>query len=83
MDNIAETVKEFIVSNLLDGKVPDEFTETTSLVSGGILDSIASLSVVGFLEEEYGISVEAHEVNVDNFDTLSAIADLVRSKRTA
>ena len=49
-------------------------------MSGGVLDSIASLKLVGFLEQEYGIEVQSHEVDIDNLDTLALIADLVQSK---
>ena len=47
----------------------------------GILDSIAVLKVVTFLEEKFGISIEPHEAVVDNLNTLSDMTRLVMSKR--
>ena len=78
---IIEAVRVYIAREFLQPEDRDSLTPTTPLVTGGILDSLASLNLVGFLEKEYGIKVQPHEINVDNLDTLTAIAALVKSKR--
>ena len=83
MDDITRSVRQYIIDQFLGGNDTGALTETTPLVTGGILDSLASVNLVGFLEREYGISVTAHEVNVDNLDTLERIRALVRDKRGA
>lgn len=83
MDDITRRVRQYIVDQFLGGRDPETLTETTPLVTGGILDSLASVNLVGFLEREYGIKVAAHEVNVDNLDTLERIRALVREKQGA
>ncbi len=80
LEDIMRTVKEYILREFLPEENPDDLTESAPLVSGGVLDSIASLKLVGFLEQEYGIEVQSHEVDIDNLDTLALIADLVQSK---
>jgi acyl carrier protein len=74
-------VKKYILETFLPGENPDELKETTPLISGGILDSIATLKLVMFLEERFGISVEAHEADREHLDTLSDIAALVERKK--
>ena len=74
-------VKQYILETFLPGENPDELKETTPLISGGILDSIATLKLVMFLEERFGISVEAHEADREHLDTLSDIAALVERKK--
>ena len=74
-------VKKYILDTFLPGENPDELKETTPLISGGILDSIATLKLVMFLEERFGISVEAHEADREHLDTLADIAALVERKR--
>lgn len=83
MDEIARTVKEFILEEFLPGEDPEELTEETQLFSTGVLDSLASLKLVEFLEEQFGIDVEAHDVVADNLDTLLSIANFVQSKAAA
>jgi acyl carrier protein len=80
MDPISSIVKTWILAEFLPGADPGELTETTPLITGGILDSIAILQLVAFLEEQYGILVEPHEAGIDYLDTLAQIAQLVRSK---
>ncbi|MEX2123338.1 MAG: acyl carrier protein [Woeseia sp.] len=80
-DDIQSTIKDFILREFLPGEDPDELTHSTPLVSGGILDSIATIKLVLFLEERFGIKLQAHEADAEHLDTLAAIAQLVHSKR--
>lgn len=78
-----QAVKEFILAEFLPGEDPDELTPQTELVSSGILDSVATLRLVTFLEERFGIQVEAHEADEEHLNTLVSIAELVASKPKA
>ena len=78
---IENRVKQFILKEYLPGEDPAALTETTALMTTGILDSIAVLKVVTFLETEFGITIEPHEAIVENLNTLSDIARLVSSKK--
>jgi acyl carrier protein len=80
MNDVREAVRGYILEAFLPGEKPEALSDDTPLVTGGILDSLASLKLVAFLEESYGIDVQAHEANVDNLDTISAIEALVRAK---
>lgn len=81
MDPIESAVKDFILAQFLPGEDPAALTPTTPLVTSAILDSLATMQLVSFLEETYRIKVEAHEASVDNLNTLERIAALVRSKQ--
>jgi len=76
---IQQAVKAFILEAFLPGEDPDELTPETELVSSGVLDSVATLRLVTFLEERLGIQVEAHEADEEHLGTLVRIADLVVS----
>jgi acyl carrier protein len=75
-------VKGYILREFLPGESSEALGESTPLVTGGILDSMATLKLVGFLEERYGIAIEAHEVDADHLDTIQRIAELVRGKKS-
>ena len=77
---IAEKVKAFVLDEFLAGEDPDELTDSTELVSSNILDSLAILKLVTFLEEQFGIEVAAHEADEEHMNTLADIANLVESK---
>jgi acyl carrier protein len=78
---IMNATKDFILSEFLEGEDPDELTEDVELISSGILDSLATLKLVTFLENTYDVKIEAHEADEDNLNTLSDIAALVESKK--
>jgi acyl carrier protein len=81
MQEIVSTVRSYILQEFLPGEDPEALTDSTPLVSGGILDSIATLKLVAFLEEQFKIELAPHETDADHLDTLTSIAALVRSKR--
>lgn len=83
MDEIKTAVHDYILREFLPGEDPNDLTDQTPLITGGVLDSISTLKLVVFLEERFEVTVEAFEAGVDHLDTISEIARLVARKRTA
>ena len=77
---IGEAIKTFILKEFLRGEDPAALTNTTPLITGGILDSLATVSLVLFLEERFHVQIEAHETTIDYFNTISDIEQLIDSK---
>jgi acyl carrier protein len=75
-----EAIKRYILEEFLPGEDPAELTDSTPLITGGILDSLATIKLVVFLEERFQIQIQAHETMVDYLNTISDIAQLVQSK---
>ena len=80
MAGIGEDVKEFILKEFLPGENPKELTDATPLITGGILDSLATLRLVAFLEERFKIHLQAHEADVEHLNNIASITNLVQSK---
>jgi len=78
---IKTTVKTFILNEYLPGEDPAALTDATPLMTTGILDSIAVLKIVTFLENQFHITIEPHEAVVENLNTLSDIERFVMSKK--
>lgn len=83
MDDVESTIRDFILSEFLPGEDPSELTAHTPLITGGILDSISTLKLVVFLEEKFGITVEAHEAGVEHLDSVQQIVQLIAEKKAA
>ena len=79
--SIHDTVKTYILEQFLPGEDPNELTDDTPLMTTGILDSLATLKLVTYLEEKFDIAVEAHEADAENLNTLELITDLVARKK--
>jgi acyl carrier protein len=80
VQDIKQAVKGYILEEFLPGENPAQLTDSTPLITGGILDSLATIKLVLFLEQRFHIQIQAHETMVDYLDTLDDIANLVHSK---
>ena len=82
MDPIVETLKSYVHEEFVPDMNPDELVATTPLMQSGILDSLAAIALGQFIEEKYGLLIDPHEVNADNFGTLEQIATFIRAKQS-
>ena len=80
-DEIKRTIRDYIAQQFLPGEDPESLTDEAKLFTDGILNSLASLKLVSFLEERFSVTIDAHEVDVDHLDKLDTIADMVIAKR--
>lgn len=76
-------IHQYLLAEFLPGEDPAQLTDSTPLVTGGILDSIATMKLATFLETEFGIELQPHELGVDYLDTIATISALVEAKRRA
>ena len=79
--DIESAIRNYVLEEFLRGEDPALLTASTPLISAGILDSIATLKLVGFLEETFAVTFAAHEIDTEHLDTIARIAELVRAKR--
>lgn len=69
---------EKIIEILEDIKPDVDYSVCTTLIDDGILDSFAILSIVGELQEEFGISLTPVDINPDNFNSAKALWEMVQ-----
>jgi acyl carrier protein len=64
-------LKEEELVNFARSLLPDDeyIDADTELFSSALLDSIAMMSLINFVEERVGIQIPAHEVTLENFDS--------------
>jgi len=79
-EEVKQAIKEYILKEFLPGENPAQLTDSTPLIIGGILDSLATIKLVVFLEERFQIKIQAHETMADYLDTVADIAQLVSTK---
>jgi acyl carrier protein len=78
--DIEQVVRRYVLEEFLPGEDPNELTDSTPLITSGIMDSIKTLKLVAFLEETFSITLAAHETDAEHLNTVAQIAQLVRSK---
>jgi len=80
MNDVKAALRGFILQNLLPGEDPANLADDTELKESGILDSLSTLKLVSFLEEQFKIEFAARDLDPANLSTIETIEKLVRSK---
>ena len=83
MDDLKKTIRDYVVKEYIEEGDDREITDTTPLISGGIVDSFSMVSLKLFLEKRCGIRIPDDEATPDAFDTVNSIAELVERLQTA
>ena len=82
IDTVAGAVRQFILCTHLPGESPDTLSDDTPLQSSGILDSLAAVGLIAFLEKEFQIELDVYDTALDRFDTVRDIASTVARKQS-
>lgn len=77
MEEIKETVLEYVQDEYLEEDDDREVGMDTPLISGGIVDSFSMVSLKRFLENRYGIQIPDADATPEAFDSIEKIAVLV------
>ena len=75
-------MRRFILDNFLPGEDASNLTDSTELKENGILDSLSTLKLVTFLEEQFKVELEANDLDAGNLSTVAHIAALVAAKQS-
>lgn len=67
--------------------ISEEFTssagvdlDTVDLLEDEIIDSLGIFTLISFIEEKLGVSIDPVDINLDNFQTLDSITALVEKR---
>ena len=78
---IISQLGEFITTEII--KQPDrKIAADEPLISGGLIDSFSLVDLALFVEENLGVRIDDTELNSDTFDSLSQLADLIKSRQS-
>jgi acyl carrier protein len=80
-DDIRSGVRRFILESFLVGEPPESLLDSTSLLTTGIVSSLAMLELVAFLEGEYAVTLHQDDLTPDRLDSVDRIVALVEERR--
>jgi len=72
-----ERVLDFLRTIQKPDRPLDSVTETDSLVESGLIDSLALLEIVAFLEDQYRIDFAVIGLEPEQLTSVSGILDLI------
>lgn len=77
MTEIKSKIRQFLAKSFKDY----DLKEDEDIFSLGFVNSLFAMQLVMFVEQEFGLTVENEDLEIDNFKTINAIATLVQQKR--
>lgn len=78
-----QKVREYIAENFLFSSDTAELPSDGSFLDMGIIDSTGVLEIIFFIEEEFGIKVQDHEMLPENLDSVNNIVRFVEARQNA
>ncbi len=78
MDELKQAILDYVKKEYIEEGDDRDVTESTPLITGGIVDSFSMVSLKRFLEKRYQISIPDAEASPEAFDSVNSIAALVR-----
>jgi acyl carrier protein len=83
MNDIKERIRQYILSAHLPGETAENLSDETPLQTSGILDSLATMNVITFVEKEFNVELDVYDTSIERFNTVEQIATVVVRKRNA
>ena len=77
MDEMKQMILNYVKKEYLEEDDDREITETTPLISGGIVDSFSMVSLKRFLEKKYAVQIPDADASPEAFDNVNSIVALV------
>ncbi|MCE5219520.1 phosphopantetheine-binding protein [bacterium] len=81
-DDLKLQLKKMIVERLFLNVAPEDIEDEENLMDEYSIDSVNLFEIIVGLEDEFEITLEEDDFNVETFSTVSNIAEFVEKKRS-
>jgi len=72
-----EDLMAFLDTIMRPGIEPSSFSDETNLIDNGIIDSLAVIQIICYLEQNQGINLQATGVDPNDLGTISGILAVI------
>lgn len=79
MDNTQQLLTNFIANEFLDDE-SKSLSMNENLIEAGVIDSLAIMLLIKYIENQFSISVEVEDVTEKNFESVIAISNLIEMR---
>lgn len=80
MEYEKETLRHYIFGELASDKNIEDWEDDQSLLEGGVIDSLAILKLLSFIEEKFSITLSDDDFVPENFETINCLCDLIEER---
>ena len=76
-----ETLRQFILLKLISNSQEAEVDFDTNLLRSGLIDSMALMTLVNFIESEFDVKIPFTDFTVANFQSINAMTNYIENKK--
>lgn len=69
-------IRSFLTRHIQNQDLPDD----VDIFASGFVNSLFAMQLVLFVEGEFGVELGNEDLNLDNFRSINALADLIERK---
>lgn len=80
---ILDLVRSYIETEFLAGQAPKTLPIDRSLISTGIIDSVGTMRLVLWLEQNFAVEIATADIWGGKLETVGAMADLIEEQQRA
>ncbi|TAN68714.1 MAG: acyl carrier protein [Methylobacter sp.] len=80
---LLQELREHIINQYIKTKEPEGFNDDYNLIDEGILDSLAIMNLIAWLEKHFSIEFDEGDIVLEHFSSVNALVDFVQKKRAA
>ena len=82
MDTVETKLRAFIAEHILFSSNGYPYSDETSFLETGTVDSMNIMEIVAYTEKSFGIPIRDNEIVPANFDSIHNLANFIRRKMT-
>jgi acyl carrier protein len=71
------------IRGYVTGSIAAPVADDSDIFELGLVDSLYALQLVGFVEQEFAISVDGDDLDIANFCSIAALSEFVTAKCAA
>jgi acyl carrier protein len=77
-----EQVRAYVNDKLLSGdEEPVHVEDSSSMIKSGLINSLAIVELIAYLERAFHVDVADHDINLDDFDSIDNICSLIERRQ--
>lgn len=80
--NLPQQLREYLVDHIIKDNAPEHFDDDYKLIDEGILDSLAIMNLIAWLEKHYSIEFDEGDIVLENFNSVNALLNFVQRKQS-
>lgn len=78
-----DAVREYVMREIVQAERKGiSLSDDDSIIKSGLINSIAVVDMINFLENKFGLNIADGEIQIDDFDSVNSIWCMLERKAT-